>query len=149
MYICALSFCVFQHALGKPQKKSSSTNGRAIKRGGGKGRAIKEKKLFLKLFFILLPFKNLNYFTLDNLSKYGNITLKFVGRYLYLLVTTFSKKQDYFSPKIEGRKKVVKIRFRLFYEKKKFRWPLRGGGEGLNGLAISGGTFFCGFPNAC
>ena len=47
---------------GKPQKKSSSLNGRAIKRGGGlkagplrgegvKGRAIKEKKLFWNFFF--------------------------------------------------------------------------------------------------
>ena len=60
--------------------------------GGGKGRAIKEKKLFFYLFFILLLFKNKDYFTLDNLSKYGNITLKFVGRYFYLLVTIFSKK---------------------------------------------------------
>ena len=34
--------------LGKP-KKSSSLNGRAIKRGGGKGPAIKEKNLFLEL----------------------------------------------------------------------------------------------------
>jgi len=34
---------------------------------------------FLK---ILLPFKNKNYFTLDNLSKHGHITSKFVGRYL-------------------------------------------------------------------
>ena len=75
----------------KKQKKSS-TNGRAIKRGGGKGRAIKEKITFLKLFFlILLPFKNINYFTLDNLSKYGHITLKFVGRYFYLLVTIYPK----------------------------------------------------------
>ena len=56
---------------------------------GGKGRAIKEKKNF---FFILLPFRNENYFTLDNLSKYGNIMLKFVGRYFYLVVTMFSKK---------------------------------------------------------
>ena len=69
------------------RKKKSSTKGRAIKRGGvGKGRAIKEKNnFFLNLFFILLPFNNINYFTLDNLSKYGNITLKFVGRYFYLL----------------------------------------------------------------
>ena len=52
-------------------------------RGGGKGRAIKEKKTF---FFIVLSFKNKNYFTLDNLSKYGHITLKFVGRYFYLVV---------------------------------------------------------------
>ena len=34
----------------------------------------KGKKNFFKIFFfILLPFKNKNYFTLDNLSKYGNI----------------------------------------------------------------------------
>jgi len=49
----------------------------AIKRGGGggKGRANKEKRTFFKtFFFILLPFKNKNYFTLDNLSKYGHIT---------------------------------------------------------------------------
>ena len=59
--------------------------------GGGKDRAIKEKKTF---FFILLKilFKNKNYLTLDNLSKYGIITLKFVGIYFYLLVTIFSKK---------------------------------------------------------
>ena len=49
---------------------------------GGKGRAI----------FILLAFENKNYFTIDNLSKYGNITLKFVGRSFYLLVTIFSIK---------------------------------------------------------
>ena len=45
--------------LGKPQKKSS-TNGQAIKRGGG-GRAIKEKRTFFEtFFFILLPFRNIN-----------------------------------------------------------------------------------------
>ena len=60
-----------------------------VEGGGGKGRAIKEKRFF---FFILLPFKNKNYFTLDNLSKYGHITLKFVSRYFYLVVTVFSKK---------------------------------------------------------
>ena len=60
---------------------------------GGKGRATKEKRTFFKTFFsILLPFKNKNYFTLDNLSKYGHIMLKFVGRYFYLVVTIFSQK---------------------------------------------------------
>ena len=64
---------------------------------GGKGRATKVKRTFFKtffktFFFILLPFKNKNYFTFDNLSKYGHITLKFVGRYFYLVVTIFSKK---------------------------------------------------------
>ena len=40
-------------------KKSSSTSGRATKRGG-KGRAIKEKiTFFLNFCFILLPFKKI------------------------------------------------------------------------------------------
>ena len=41
------------------EKKKSSSNGRAIKRGGGgdNGRAIKEKKLFLKLFLFCCHLK--------------------------------------------------------------------------------------------
>ena len=63
--------------------KNSSTNGRAIK----------EKRTFFYFFSsIFLPFKNENYFTLDNLSKYEHITFKYVGRYFYLVVTIFSKK---------------------------------------------------------
>ena len=69
--------------LREAAKKSSSTSGRAIK----------EKRTFFEtFFFIFLPFKNKNYFNLDNLSKYGHNTLKFVGRYFYLVVTIFSKK---------------------------------------------------------
>ena len=61
--------------------------------GGGKGPAIKEKRLFFfTLKKILLPCKNKNYFTFDNLSKYGHIMLKFVGRYFIWLVTIFCKK---------------------------------------------------------
>ena len=56
--------------------------------GGVKAGPLRKKELC----FSLLPFKNKDYFTLDDLSKYGNITLKFVGRYFYLLVTIFSKK---------------------------------------------------------
>ena len=64
---------------------------RPLREGGGKGRAIKEKITFLETFyFVLLPFKSKNYCTLDNLSKYGHITLKFVGRYFYWVVTIFS-----------------------------------------------------------
>ena len=58
-------------------------------RGEG-GRGVKSRPLenffffFLNFFFeILLPFKNKNHFTLDNLSKYGHITLKSVGSYFY------------------------------------------------------------------
>ena len=37
-------------SLGKPQKKKKILNGRAIKREGGKGQAIKEKKTFFGTF---------------------------------------------------------------------------------------------------
>ena len=65
---------------------------KTIKRvGGGKGPANKEKITFFGTFFkLLLPFKNSNHFTLDNLSKYGNITLKFVV--LSGLLQYFTKK---------------------------------------------------------
>ena len=64
------------------RKKSYFLNGNAIKGGGG--------KVFFKN--ILLSFKNLKYFTLDNLSTYAHITLKFVDRYFNWFVTIFSKK---------------------------------------------------------
>ena len=85
---------------------------------------------------MFLPFKNQNYLTLDNLSKYEHITLKFVGRYLYWVAKIFSKKKGYFRPKIGGRRKIVKIRFQLFKGKKKKKKnprplsPTRGGGGG-------------------
>ena len=38
---------------------------------GDKGLAIKERRTIFGIpFFILFPFENINYFTLDNLSKY-------------------------------------------------------------------------------
>ena len=47
-------------------------------------------------------------------------------------------------------KKLSKSVFGYFKTKKNKKVPmaikLEGGGEGLNGLAVSGGTFFCGFP---
>ena len=49
------------------------------------------RTFFGTFFKMLLPFKNENYFTLDNLSKYGHITLKFVGRNFIWVVTIFSK----------------------------------------------------------
>ena len=61
----------------------------------------------------MLPFKNKNYFTLDNLSKYRHITLKFVGRYFYW---------------------AVKIRLRLFYEKIKNPTAIKPKGEGAKAL---------------
>ena len=63
-------------------KKNPPLKAGPLRVGGGKGRATKEK----------ITFKDKNYFTLDNLPKYGNITLKFAGSYFYLLVTIYSKK---------------------------------------------------------
>jgi len=78
-----------------------------------RGPAIKEKNNFFKIYFlILLPFKSKNYFTLNNLSKYGHIALKFVGRYLsgFLQYGLFQSKN------LGQKKRIVKIRFRLFYD---------------------------------
>jgi len=73
----------------------------------------------LKLFFILLPIKNKNYFPLGNLSKYGNITLKFVGSYFYLLVSIFSKNRAILVQKLWGEKTLSKSVFGYFKTKKK------------------------------
>jgi len=86
--------------------------------GGGKGRAIKEN-FFKHFFFILLPIKNKNYFPLGNLSKYGNITLKFVGSYFYLLVSIFSKNRAILVQKLWGEKTLSKSVFGYFKTKKK------------------------------
>ena len=62
--------CVYQ---GSRKKKKVPPLVAGPLRGGegGKGRATKEKRTFFEtFFFILLPFKNKNYFTLDNLSKW-------------------------------------------------------------------------------
>ena len=84
---------ICHYYLGKSQKKVHPLVAGPLRGGGGvKAGPLRKKELFLKLFCPLLSFKNKNYFTLDNLSKYGHITLKFVGRYLYLVVTIFSKK---------------------------------------------------------
>ena len=45
-------------------------------------------------------------------SKYGHITLKFVGRYFYWVVTIFSKKYGYFVlVKKLGEEKKCQIQF--------------------------------------
>ena len=66
--------------------------------------------------------------------------LKFVVILSWLL-QYFPKKKGYFIPKIEGMKKIVKIRFRLFYEEKK-TVPMankpEGGGGGWGGAEWPG-----------
>ena len=57
---------------------------------------------------MFLPFKNQNYLTLDNLSKYEHITLKFVGRYLYWVAKIFSKKKGYLVQKLGEEEKLSK-----------------------------------------
>ena len=64
---------------GSRKKKVPPLMGRPLRGGWVKAAPLRKKELFLKFFFILLPLKNINYFTLDNLSKYGHIMLKFVG----------------------------------------------------------------------
>ena len=84
LYICAVSVTVIYYSyikdLGKPQKKVHPLVAGPL-RGGVKAGPLRKKELFLRLFFYFVAIYNKNYFTLDNLSKYGHITLKFVGRY--------------------------------------------------------------------
>ena len=58
---------------------------------------------------------------------------KFVGRYFYLVVTVFSKKnRAILVPKLWGEKKLSKSVFGCLKTKKKFQWPLssrEGGGD--------------------
>ena len=73
------------------------------------------KKLVLwNFFFILLPFKNVKYFTIDNLLTYGHITLKFVHFFTGLL--QYLPKNTAILVQKLGVEKNVKIRSRLFYD---------------------------------
>jgi len=99
--------------IGKPQKK---------------GPAIKEKITFLKTFFFL-PFKNKNYFTLNNLSNYGNITLKITVDILLFFYFFFLQIRGYFSPKIEEKKCQNPFPAILRLKIKKFHRPHPRGGR--------------------
>ena len=56
-------------------------------------------------FLILLPFKNKNCFALDNLSKYGNFTLKFFGMYFIWVATIVSENRAILVQKLGAEKK--------------------------------------------
>ena len=58
-----------------------------------------------------------------------HITLKFVGRYFYFVVTIFSKNRAFL---VVGRKKLSKSVFGYF-KTKKMAIKFEGGGGGLNG----------------
>ena len=90
-----------------------------LRGGGGKGRAIKEKNFFWNFFFNFVTTKKWKLFYLGDLSKYGNITLKFAGRYFYLLVTIFPKNRAILVQKLLGEKKLSKTVFGYFKTKKK------------------------------
>ena len=110
------------HVLGLPHdkvreatKKIFSQTG-PIKRWGGGMDLLIGTKIF---FFISFPFKSKKYFTLDNLSTYGHITLKFVESVGILLVCcNICQKIWLFKYKSFGEKKDCKNPglFRLFYD---------------------------------
>ena len=66
------------------------------------------------MIFILLPFKNKIYYNLDNLSTHGQWTYEVKVSWSLILLLHYLPKNMTFSPKIVGRKKVVKILFHLF-----------------------------------
>ena len=83
--------------------------------------------------------------TLDNLTKYGNITLKFVGRYFY-----FPKNRAILVQKLWGEKKLTKSVFGYFKTKKNkvpMAIQLEGGGKTLMAWPLVE-EFFCGFPKS-
>ena len=91
----------------------------------------KMKSIIGTFFKILLPFKNKNYFILDNLLKYGHITLKFVGRYFHWVVAIYFPKNRTILVQNWRKKKIVKISFRLFkdwYNPMTIKPEGRGGG---------------------
>ena len=89
---------------------------------GDKGLAIKERRTIFGIpFLILFPFENINYFTLDNLSKY---------------IWTYHVKVF-----VLGRRKKCPNRFRLCYEKILLQFS-SGAGQGLYDRAIKKITFF-------
>ena len=105
-----LSLCRLELELGKPQKN------------------------------LFVTISNKNYSTLDNLSKYGHIMLKFVGMYYYWVVTI--KNMAILVQKLRG-KKIVKPRFRLFHEKNPMAikaWA--GGGKVLMTRPLKKSLFF-------
>ena len=75
MYVC----------IREATKRGSSLIAGPLRGGGGPG-GVKDRPLRKKYFF----YSFFNF--VANLSKYGHITLKFVGRYYYLVDTIFSKK---------------------------------------------------------
>ena len=91
----------------------------------------KMKSIIGTFFKILLPFKNKILFILDNLLKYGHITLKFVGRYFHWVVAIYFPKNRTILVQNWRKKKIVKISFRLFkdwYNPMTIKPEGRGGG---------------------
>ena len=113
--------------------------------------AIDTKIIIKKLKLEWNRWINKNYFTLDNLSKYGHITLKLVGRYFYLVVTIFSKKNRAIQVQKLWEEKSCQNPFsailRLKKNKEKFRWTLSSGGGALMAWPLVE-DFFSRFPNA-
>ena len=102
----------------------------------------------------MLPFKNKNYFTLDNLSKYGHITLSLsVGIFTWLL-QYFPKNRAILVQKLWGEKKFSKSGFGLFKTNKKFlkKVPMAikleegGGGKALVAWPLVNELFFLRLP---
>ena len=85
-----VSFTLFTLQVREAAKTIPPLMARPLRgRGGVKAGPLK-KRTFLHLFFYIVAIENKNYLTLENLLKYGHITLKFVGRYFYLVVLFYS-----------------------------------------------------------
>ena len=114
--------------LGKLQKKSSS-NGQAIKRGGGgKGRAIKEKRT---IFFTVFTFKN-KIILFQTTYRNMDISRLLVG--IFTLLQYFPRNRAILVQKLWGDKKLPKSFPRYFKTKKKVPMAIMLKGWGVNAL---------------
>ena len=87
---------------------------RPLRGGGGVGKAgpLRKKITFLGTFFLLYCYLKIKDILLKTI--YQNINTANVGKFGVWFVAIFGKiKYGSFSPKIVGRKEVVKIRFQI------------------------------------
>ena len=95
-----------------------------------------------------LPFKNKNYFTLDNLLKYGHITLKFLSVGISSgLLQYFPKNRAILVQKLGAEKNCQNPFPAILWQKKSSLaiYPERGGGKALMARPLRK-DYFCSFP---
>ena len=100
-----------------------------LRGGRGKGPAIKEKNFFYSFFYFVAITNKRFYFR--QLIEIWTYHVKVCRKVFFMGYNNISQKIRLLSAKIGGRKKIVKICFRLFYEKILLKLSPMGGGVAL------------------